>query len=255
MIREQEMFDSLPALQDLDDILARTKTLAGELGVGLSESSSLTTLSTLSTRASIGEALDLHEMQFSWEDLPATVIEKGVASSSLSAADEYKWPSKKAPRIQERRASPTDDITSWPAEQIHDDILHSNEESPTKYFAQELAPQKATNYAIIRASLRKVGESRTSSPVKDLKDGWFSRAGIPSGLRTASSNALAHLFDKKHDFPSVQICKQSGHASEFFDSTRSPPRQMQQDDASNAGAQQSVFRSTPATTTLQLHQS
>ena len=247
---EEDMFESLPALQDLDDILARTKTLAGELVVGLSESSSLTTLSTLSTRASIEGALDLHEMQFSWEDLPATVIEKGVAPSSFSATDEYEWPSKNAPRIQERRASPADDITSWPAEQIHDHILHSNEESPTKYYAQEPAPPKATNYAAIRASLRKIGESRTS-PVKDLKTADF----------PAQESKWATHGIKQHSHPSFRQEALQGVINDFypfesanktgsplsFDGTRSLSRQMQ--DASNAGARQNVFRSTPATNT------
>lgn len=158
---EKELFETLPALRDLDDLLMRVSLLASGEAEDKSEESSLTTLSTLSTKGSIDKLSSPHEFVFGCEDIPETLVEKCLANSPFSRNGKSRWPSTKSPRMQGHVELP------WPAEHIQDDILGLNDRSPTKLFGEEFEPQNEETYGDIRAGLRKV--ETKFSPSKKAK--------------------------------------------------------------------------------------
>jgi hypothetical protein len=152
---EEEIVDTLPSLRDLDTILMQVSLMAGEHLNHESDASSLTTMSTLSTRGSIDQVTAPHEFKFSFEEQSDELLEKCLVASPFSGDDDLKWPTAKSSRVQTSRRE-----VPWPSEQIHDEVLCLNDQSPTKLFA-DVVPQSKESFIDIRAGLRKI-ETKTS---------------------------------------------------------------------------------------------
>lgn len=244
-IREDDIFDTLPALRDLDDILKRARALSRQLDEDISDASSLTAISDLDVKDSIDAALVSDDYLVDWDDILPSPCFQDSLFTPFSAVEELHRSSNPSPGVPLDNAAPSRELMNCPTNPLNRQIIISNKQFSTKTWINETSSKVTANYAEVRANLRKVGGDKYSpTTVASETIGFASQGQIRAHKVTKhqlsqSPHTLA-AERKGHDFHSVET-ENNRTLNEEFDGALTTMCPL--DEALRSG--QNVFRTSP----------